>query len=194
MHAGHRSIQLSRFWNKAIVFGSHLLFLLPVPVFASYTLGTWTQVGGPSWNPVGTSGVFGNDLALSPAPGINIGFPPPPPVEIDFTALVTVTGTSTNVNASTSNFAAFSVSAFSGTGGVTVTIGFAPNGSPTNPDRIISSNQFNGGPLSDILPGVGQTIVTGDYAVVKFVFTSQSDWYPTSVSSTPIHITFTPGN
>jgi hypothetical protein len=44
------------------------------------------------------------------------------------------------------------------------------------------------------LGGFGKTIVTGDYAVVKFVFTSQSAWYPTSLSSTPIHITFTLGS
>jgi hypothetical protein len=190
MGSRHPLIQ-SHFWKQALIAGFHLLVLAPLPVLASYSLGTWTQTGGPSWTPVGTSGVFGNDLALSPKPGFNFSGSP---VEIDFTALVTVTGTASNVNASTSNFAAFSIAAFNSSGNVVVTIGFAPNATPTNPDRIISTNQFIGGPLTDIPLGTAKTIVTGDYAVVKFVFNSQSAWGPTSLSSTAIHVTFTPGN
>jgi hypothetical protein len=186
------SLIQSRHLQRALIAGLHLLLLAPVPALA-YTLNNWQQVNQPlmNWTPVGS----GLDLALSPAVGSATGGP----VEFDFVAQVS--GGANGVTVGTSNFGQLTVSAGSGTGGLTVTIGFNHDGSTTiDPSRFVfQSNQFmTGNPLPDSLPGTysssGVAVNNGDTAVVKFVFSDLSTWAPASVTSTAVHITFSPGN
>jgi hypothetical protein len=180
-----------RHWRRAVIAGLHLLLLAPVPALA-YTLNNWQQVNQPlmNWTPVGS----GLDLALLPVPGAAIAGP----VEFDF--LAQVSGSANGVQVATSNFVQLDVSAGLGTGGLTVAIGFNHNGSTTiDPGRFVfQSNQFmTGNPLPNSLPGTyspGVNINDGDTAVVKYVFSNLSAWIPASVSSTAVHITFTPGS
>jgi hypothetical protein len=176
--------------TRGLVIALNLALLVPVPVFAALQLGTWTQVGTPTWSTNGSSGL---DLALSPtvdstlAHGGNT-------VEFDFIA--PVTNGATGVNASTSNFSQFLVSGFSLTAGLTVTVGFSPNSNPANMNQtVFVSDQSRTGTLPDILTGTHTSQdVAGGFAVVKFVFADPSVWSPASANSTAIHVTFTPGN
>lgn len=171
-----------RFWPQATLGPLTALLLVPVPVFATYTLGTWSQVAGPdNWTPVGS----GLDLALTPVGDfVHAGS-----MEFDFVAKVS--GSANSAGVSTSNFNAFRVNGFSSGSGLTVTIGFSPDSNPAHMNRqVFLSDQFTG-TLPSSLTGSNstQSIVNGDYAVVKFVFDGNSSWGPT-VPSSPVHITF----
>jgi hypothetical protein len=192
-------MDISHVLKRAVVVCLHLLLLVPVPAFATYTLGTWIPgAGQDNWNPVGS----GLNLALSPTENAVINGTR----TLTFVAPITVTGTASNVSANTSNFNSLFVTSSGGTSsGLAVTIGFSPDSNPADLNRVIyqtaSNNQFNQGALpSSLYPantGASFTVVTGDYAVVTFVFTANSPlavtaWAP--VSSTPVNIAFTAGN
>src|SRR5262245_37547232 len=175
-------------WRQAAFAALSLVLLVPVPVLAAYTLGTWTQVAGPdTWS---TSGSSGLDLALPPVEGVSVSG------TVEFTFIAQVAGSANNVSVTPSNFNAFAVSSFSQNRGLIVTVGFSPDTNPANLNRtVFLSNQFNTGTLPSSLTGTNtpQNIVNGDYAVVKFTFSNPSTWGPT-VPSSAIHITFSAGN
>jgi hypothetical protein len=182
-------------WRRAAFGALSLLLLVPVPVLATYTLGTWQPINNPDGWTVSGSGL---DLALTPNPdggGVSSG-------TVTFVFAAPVTGSSTLASAGTSNFNAFSVSSGATNAGLQVVIGFDSTNNPAgDPSALIykNNNQFNTGTLNPSLgvPGDYSSVTTSNFAVVKFVFTAPSGttttWGPT-VSSSPVHITFTAGN
>jgi hypothetical protein len=167
------------------------LLLAPVPLFASYSLGTWTQVGGPTTWSTNTSS--GSTLRLTPG----FGAVASGTQEYDFVAPL-LTGPPTAAGASTSNWNTFGVSGFSSNSGLLLTIGFATTNNPATWTVTTiynnGNNQFNTGTLPAILPGTptanSTSAPTANFGLVRFVFTGPSVWGPT-VSSTTINVTFT---
>jgi hypothetical protein len=205
-------MDISHTLKRAVVVGLHLLLLVPVPAFAAYTLGPWTQIAGSpdTWG-ISASGVdstTGLNLALSPvADGIASGT-----ATFTFVAQVqngnSTSGSSTNANVTASNFNALSVNSSKSNAGLQITIGFSTS-STGNPISLqvyqnTTPNQFNTGAISPSdLSGTGtftpQSINTSDYAVVQFTFTAPpggnpgnlTTWGHTPGTSTPVNITFT---
>ena len=184
----NRTLLSYRFWRCAVAAAIYLALLAQMPALAAYTLGTWTEVAGPGspWT------VSGSGLSVDLTP--QVGFTSSTET---FVFAAPVTGSASNVTASTSNFNAFQVSGFGQTAGLTVSIGFNPSNNPSgNPANLIYSNagnQFSTGTLPASLLGTYNSVNTNGYAVVKFVFTGPAVWGPT-VPSSPVNITFTPGN
>lgn len=167
------------------------LLLLPVPLFAAYTLGSWsvTQPAGHVWS--ATSGSSNFDLIITPQNGTAGASP----VQIDFTAPVTFTSHPPNTgSATTLGFDAIrNITPFpsnSTTAGLTVTIGFLKSNGTIDTTIFQNSNQFTGN-LPSILDANPPTVTVDNNAhraLVRFVFTGIVSWQ--AVPGSQIHVTF----
>src|SRR5262245_18521246 len=128
-------------WRQTAFAALSLLFLVPVPVFATYTLGTWVSVSNPDgWSLNSTSGL---DLALTPAEGAIVSG-----TRTFIFAAPLTSGSSTTASATTSNFNAFFVANIQQTAGLQVVIGFDSTNNPAgDPSSLIykNNNMFNTG-------------------------------------------------
>jgi hypothetical protein len=177
-----------RSW-KSVLYGTlTTLLLLPVPVYATYSLGLW-QVAQPSGLGWGVSGT-GSTVTITPAAGsIDNG------ATIDFTAPVNFTSTTHNVSITTTHFDSISGITSFGTG-LTITIGFLDStGALQTP--VIYTNQFSSGTVNQpLLPTPGSVTVNNQskMAIVRFAFDAGTAWGVSSSPVQPITVTFTPGS
>jgi hypothetical protein len=176
---------------KRVLGAMSVLLLVPVPLFGTYSLGTWSvsQPGGNTWSANGSSGF---NLFITPQPGFA---PPGFPVEIDFTAPVTFTSTSNNVNVTTQSFSAITnITRFpsNGPGGLTIAIGFLKSDGTLDSTIFQNTNQFTGTLPSSLSPTNNVTVGnTAKKALVRFVFNPIVTW--NTVPSSEIHVTFSSG-
>jgi hypothetical protein len=179
-------------WKRLALGALSALLLVPMPVFATYSLGNWTvnQPNPVNWSANNSSGF---NLSITPKSGQDLGATP---LEIDFTAPVTFTSTSNSVTANTANFSALNVNAFnnSPTAGLTITIGFLKSDMTTLDQTIFTNNnQFvnpnNPVPFS-LATGSVPVDNTAAFALVRFVFSPRVTWQ----ASSTITVSFTPGN
>src|SRR5205807_7796606 len=91
-------------WRQAAFAALTLVLLLPVPLWATYTLGTWAMVNNPDgWSFSSSSNNL--DLAITPMDGGIVSG------TRTFVFYAPVSGSSLSTTATTSNFNAFAVAA-----------------------------------------------------------------------------------
>jgi hypothetical protein len=177
-------------WKRMLLGAVSLVLLLPVPVFAIYSLGTWSvsQPGGNNWSANGSSGF---DLFITP----RSGFAGAAPIQIDFTVPVSFTSITNNVNVTTQSFSAITnITRFpsNGPGGLRITIGFLKSDGTLDSIIFQNSNQFTGTLPSSLSPTSNVTVgSTANKALVRFVFNPIVTW--NTVPSSEIHVTFSAG-
>jgi hypothetical protein len=183
----------SRSWKSLLLGTVTALLLVPVPAYATFTLGSWSVTPGSGWAVGAGSG--GKDLFIIPQSGFLTG-----DTTIDFTAPVLTNDGTNGVNiVSTPGYQHFdtiqNINAGSG-GGLQIIIGFLKPGNtdPAANNTIVpAGNQFTG-TLPPTITGSNININKNevDTALVRFVWTGVGTNWSVPSTPTPIHITFTP--